>query len=256
MIDSPKSPQEQVCSFFEPQQTGSSAQLSQIEAAPHLTPAELEWYRLLSESIPSIYLIVDRTGVICHHSQFASNCLGYKSEELVQRSILSLVEPQDRVAFETGIRANSSAVVESWESRLMRKDGSILWAKIKARHIRHGNQDLVLLVGEDIGECKQLELSLKRTQAKLSDLLDSAIAAIASMKVFANKNFEYEYLSAGSEEVFGYTPAELMADQTLWASRVLPEDMQTVILPAFEDILAGRTTTVEYRFERKNGKRR
>lgn len=256
MIDSPKSPQEQVSSFFEQHQTDTSAQLPQIEAAPRRTAAELEWDRFLSESIPSIYLIVDRTGVICHTSQFASNCLRYKSEELLQRQIFTFVAPQDRVAFETVITSNSKDRFQSWESRLVRKDGSILWVKINARYIRYGNRDLVLLVGEDIGECKQIELSLKCTQAKLRDILDSAIAAIASMKVFPNKQFEYEYLSAGSEVVFGYTAAELIADPTLWASRVLPEDMETVILPAFEDILAGRNTTVEYRFERKNGKRR
>lgn len=256
MIDSPQSPQEQVCSLFEQQQTDTSGELCQIEAGLDGNQAELEWYRLLSESIPSIYLIVDRTGVICHTSQFASNCLGYKTEELVQRSILTLVEPQDRVAFETALTANNKILFDSWESRLVRKDGSILWVKINARHIRHGNRDIVLLVGEDISDRKQIELSLKRAQAKLSDILDSAIAAIASLKVFANKDFEYEYLSAGSEEVFGYTPTELIADQNLWASRVLPEDRETVIMPAFEDILAGRNTTVEYRFEGKNGKRR
>ena len=256
MIDSFKSPQEQVSSFFEQQQTGTSAELSEIEAALHQTQAELEWYRFLSESIPSIYLIVDQTGVICHSSEFGSNCLGYKSEELVKRSILNLVEPQDRQAFETAITANSDPVFQSWEGRLVRKDGSILWVKINGRHIRHSNRDILLLVGQDIGDGKQIELSLERTQAKLRDILDSAIAAITSLRVFPNQNFEYEYQSAGSEVVFGYTPAELMADKTLWGSRVLEEDMQTAIVPAFEDILAGRTTTVEYRFYHKNGKLR
>jgi diguanylate cyclase (GGDEF)-like protein/PAS domain S-box-containing protein len=256
MIDSPKSPQEEVCSFFEQQQTDTSAQLSQIEAGLRRNQAELEWYRLLWESIPSIYLIVDQTGVICYISRFASNCLGYKSEELVQRSIFSLVDPQDWVAFETGIISNTKTLFESWESRLVRKDGSILWVKIKARHISHSNRNIVVLVGEDIGDRKQIEVSWKRMQAKLSDILDSAIAAIASLKVFANKQFEYEYQSAGSEVVFGYTPTELMADQKLWASRVVPEDLKTAILPAFEDILAGRSTTVEYRFYDKNGKLR
>ncbi len=256
MIDSFKNPQEQVSSLFEQQQTDTSAELSEIEAVLHQTQAELEWYRFLAESIPSIYLIVDETGVICHSSEFGSNCLGYKSAEMVKGSILNLVNPQDRGGFEAAFKAKTDAVFQSWEGRLVRKDGSILWVKINARHIRHNNQDLVLLVGQDIGDCKQIELSLERTQAKLKDILDNAIAAITSLRVFPDRDFEYEYQSAGSEVVFGYTPAELMADQTLWASRVLEEDMQTAIVPAFEDVLAGRTTTVEYRFYHKNGKLR
>lgn len=182
--------------------------------------------------------------------------MGYKSAEVVKGSILHFVYPQDIGGFEAAIAANSDDLFQSWEGRLVRKDGSILWVKINGRHIRHRNRDILLLVGQDIGDCQQIELSLKRTQAKLSDILDSAIAAITSLRVFPNQDFEYEYQSAGSEVVFGYTPAELMADKTLWASRVLEEDMQTAILPAFEDILAGRTTTVEYRFYDKNGKLR
>ncbi|HAX75689.1 MAG TPA: histidine kinase [Cyanobacteria bacterium UBA11372] len=84
-------------------------------------------------------------------------------------------------------------------------------------------------------------------------MVDIAIAAISSFRVWENRDWEYEYWSTGCEELFGYTVQELMADKNLWLSRVFPEDRETIVMPLFEAFFAQRNATAEYRFNRKDG---
>jgi two-component system, cell cycle sensor histidine kinase and response regulator CckA len=84
-------------------------------------------------------------------------------------------------------------------------------------------------------------------------MVDIAIAAISSFRIWDNRDWEYEYWSTGCEELFGYTVQELMADKNLWLSQVVPEDRETTIMPMFEAFFAQRNTTAEYRFNCKDG---
>lgn len=103
---------------------------------------------------------------------------------------------------------------------------------------------------------KKLESEITERQhveARLNDILNNANASIVCFRVFSNRDWEYEYQSKGNEGIFGYTQAEILADKTLWMSRVLPEDVENVIMPLFEDIFAERPATVTYRFKHKDG---
>ncbi|MGL5870769.1 MAG: PAS domain S-box protein, partial [Xenococcaceae cyanobacterium] len=95
---------------------------------------------------------------------------------------------------------------------------------------------------------QQLELALANSQSKLSDILNHANAAISSFRLYADLTIEYDYYSTASKQIFGYTAEELMSDPQLWYSRIMPEDLDKLIMPAFEQIFAQETVTVEYRF--------
>ncbi|WP_414576501.1 PAS domain-containing protein [Anabaena sp. CCY 9402-a] len=102
--------------------------------------------------------------------------------------------------------------------------------------------------------CWEREAHYRASEARLNDILNSAIAnSIVSFRVFSNHDWEYEYQSPGCEAIFGYTAGEIIQDKHLWRSRVHPQDVETVIMPLFADILAGITTSVEFRFAHKNG---
>jgi len=104
----------------------------------------------------------------------------------------------------------------------------------------------------DISDRKHLELSLQASEAKLNGILNSAIAAISSFRVYANKDWEYEYWSAGCETLFGYSLEEL-SDKYFWLSQVLPEDRDQQLMPLFDAFFAETQVTTEYRFRRKDG---
>lgn len=99
----------------------------------------------------------------------------------------------------------------------------------------------------------ETEARYRVTESQLNMIFNSAIASIASLRVFPDRNWTYLYISAGSEAVFGYSPEEFAADEHLWASRIPREDLDTTIAERFEDIFAERDTSFEYRFRHKNG---
>lgn len=82
--------------------------------------------------------------------------------------------------------------------------------------------------------------------------MDSALAVIVNCRVFDNGDWEYDYFSSGAEILYGYTAEEFMADQSLWLSRVSPDDMGTMFKTVFGNIYADCTSKIEYRFRHKD----
>jgi PAS domain S-box-containing protein len=105
----------------------------------------------------------------------------------------------------------------------------------------------------DVTSQKQVEAALSRSQAKLNDLLNSAGAAIESFWVSTNGDWEPEYCSAGTAIVFGYSQEDMIADKTIWFSRVHSDDRETILKPIVQDIFAERAVTIEYRFDHGDG---
>jgi diguanylate cyclase (GGDEF)-like protein/PAS domain S-box-containing protein len=100
----------------------------------------------------------------------------------------------------------------------------------------------------EIHERQQVEQALRQSRAKLGDILDRAIACIMSFRVFQDRDWAYDYYSAGCQELFGFSTADIMVDKHLWLSRVHSEDVATAVAKMYDDIFAERTSQVEYRF--------
>jgi PAS domain S-box-containing protein len=96
------------------------------------------------------------------------------------------------------------------------------------------------------------EAAAKYLQSSLM-MVDIAIAAISSFRIWDNRDWEYEFWSTGCEDLFGYTVQELIADKNLWLSQVFPEDRETIVMPMFDAFFAKRNATGEYRFNHKDG---
>lgn len=168
---------------------------------------------------------------------------------------LPAIHPKDRDYVQAQYTQQPPPERLELEYRIVRPDGSIRWIWDRAFVIRNDEGQVYGYGGfaEDITERKQLELSLRDSEAKLSQVINSAIAAIASFRIFSNHDWAYDYFSAGCEIVFGYTAQELMADQQLWWSRVWPDDREAILMPLIAELLTERTVTAEFRFYHKDG---
>ena len=58
--------------------------------------AELEWFRTLYESLPCICLALNSVGRVLSVSQFGAACLGYNAKELTEKSLVSILRPEDQ----------------------------------------------------------------------------------------------------------------------------------------------------------------
>lgn len=173
--------------------------------------------------------------------------MGKTPEELFGAEIGALL----RRNYERCVQAGSSITCED----CFHYNDGLVWTLTTLAPLRDADGQINRIVGSvlDITDRKQLELSLQASEAKLSQILDSAIVAIASFYISSDRAWEYDYFSSGCEVLFGYSLSELMAEQMLWFSRVHPDDRDTVLMPLFEDFYAERNITAEFRFYRKDG---
>ncbi len=91
-------------------------------------------------------------------------------------------------------------------------------------------------------------IKLQQSEAKLHDVLSSAVAAICSYRVYADLTWDYAYCSAGCAAIYGYTAEQLSSNRALWVSHILPEDREALIPRIFHHIVSERPIVVEYRF--------
>jgi PAS domain S-box-containing protein len=101
---------------------------------------------------------------------------------------------------------------------------------------------------QELRDRRHAEAALQEAQAQISRLLDNVGAAIGEAIVYRDFTYAHGYYSVGCGAVYGYPQEDIMRDSHLWRSRVVPEDWEQVILPAYEQIFAEETFTVEYRF--------
>jgi diguanylate cyclase (GGDEF)-like protein/PAS domain S-box-containing protein len=141
------------------------------------------------------------------------------------------------------------------EYRFHHRDGSLRWIASAATARWDGTAGcwICTVIDTDISDRKALELALNHSQAQLSAILDDASTGIASLRIYADQAWKYEYCSAGHTEVFGFSREELLADPSLWYSRVWPEDLDKLTNQIFQELLEQRPYNVEFRFRHKNG---
>jgi PAS domain S-box-containing protein len=95
-----------------------------------------------------------------------------------------------------------------------------------------------------------MEQHYAASQERLAQLLSASPAVIYSFK--ATADFAPTFVSDNITRVFGYTPAEYLADPSFWRDRVHPNDLVRVE-EAISAFLHNGIHAVEYRFRHKDG---
>ncbi|MFM7427619.1 MAG: PAS domain-containing protein, partial [Elainella sp.] len=166
------------------------------------------------------------------------------------------VHPEDLERVEAAVPVHlENQTLYSQEYRIVYPDSTIRWHLSLGHGVYDQSGQALRMVGItlDITDRKQLELAFQASEAKLSRILDSAIAVIVSFRVWTNRDWEYDYWSAGCEQLYGFSAAEMRADKHLWLSQVDPYDRETLLLPLFGVFFTEQNVTAEYRFHHKNG---
>ncbi len=130
-------------------------------------------------------------------------------------------------------------------------------------------EDETLFLIRDITDRKQLELALQSSEARLNDVLNRALAAIISYRIYGDRDhllathfseagtriddWHYEFCSAGCKQVFGYTTEEFTAESLFWFTHVHPEDWKNILIPRYYKIFTDGISTDEYRFLHRDG---
>ncbi|GMR08260.1 MAG: hypothetical protein BMS9Abin26_1265 [Gammaproteobacteria bacterium] len=135
--------------------------------------------RNILDNMQDTYYRVNNLGQIVHVSRAIKNLLGYEPEELIGQQMAEIyADPLQREDLLNGLK-NNRGVIDNFQTRLRRKDGSMVWISVSSHYIRNEHGVVVGIEGSgrNIEEQKKAELLIHEREAHLR-LLTEQMPAI------------------------------------------------------------------------------
>jgi len=125
-------------------------------------------FRLFYDHTPSMFFTVDSAGIVRNVNRFGIKHLGYSAADMVGRSVLQIVHPQDHpdVRGHLATCFADPGVVRTISFRKVCKDGSIIWVK-EALHVADTpDGPRAFIVCEDVTAARAHEEAARRAESK------------------------------------------------------------------------------------------
>jgi PAS domain S-box-containing protein len=159
--------------------------------------------------------------------------LGYTHEELLHLNVSAIHPPQDlarvRALFERQMRGE---IQLAEDTPVVRKDGSVFYADIKAAPISLGGKDGILGIFRDITERKRAEEQLRekelRYEAVATSAADAFVTSDAAGRIVA--------WNPSAERMFGYAEADILGQPL---TLLIPQRFQGRHLEGMQRVLSG-----------------
>ncbi len=179
--------------------------------------------------------------------------LGYAGiEELLGKSLEETVAPPDReiVRERYERRIAGEEVPPNYELRLLRKDGSVIWAEVAVQLRQFRGRPAIQAASHNITERKLTEQALRESEMRYRDLFEhSALpmsrTSLTGKIVAANKRYE---------DLTGYSRNELLYKMTI-ADLVAPELAGSVMATHRAHLATGAPESYETVIVTKEGER-
>ncbi len=107
-------------------------------------------------------------------------------------------------------------------------------------------------VVEDITERRQAEEALRAAEAQYRSLVEQIPAIIYTANI--DESSSTRYISPQIESILGFTPAEWLADPTLWLKQIHPDDREYVLSRVSDAQASEQPIPAEYRALTRDGR--
>jgi PAS domain S-box-containing protein len=154
--------------------------------------------------------------------------LGYSEEDLKTLTVLDLTHPEDKnqeVELVEQMKRHERSSFQM-EKRFIKKNGDLIWATLTAALIRDPDGQPLYSMGmiEDITERKQVELALRRSEARFQRLVANVPGVIYQFKMTADGVQSFPYISSVATQIFGLEPEQIQQNPDSVFSRIHPDD--------------------------------
>jgi PAS domain S-box-containing protein len=179
-----------------------------------------EKYRSIFENAVEGIFQTSLDGRILMANPAAARIFGYDSPEEAMASIADVgrqlyVDPDDRVRIQNSIRQHGE--VSDFETRMYRKDGTMIWVSVSAHALRDDDGKLLGFEGmlEDVTERKRLEEARGESEERYRAVIEQAGEGIFlfdphSKRILETNPAFREMFGYGEEEVGGITLYDLV----------------------------------------------
>lgn len=182
-----------------------------------------ERYRVLADNASDIVITIDDRGILTYVSPSIRH-LGHAPEDMIGRSPLPFIHPDDREAVGTRMRERrQSGAVDDMPHqtyRILKKDGGFVWVEGKPSVIRNAQGGIAAVISQlrDITGRMEAEAARAESEARYRMLADHSSDII--LKVDAEDTILYVSPSVSR---YGYTPEQLIGVSGY--SLVHPDDL-------------------------------
>jgi PAS domain S-box-containing protein len=163
--------------------------------------------QLMAET-PDAIVAITPDGKVLHWNRAAEHIFGYTAGEAMERLLIELIVPRDRIDEERRILEEASKQgLTVYETVRRRKDNSLVHVSVstKAVHDTSGELRYFLSTKKDVTHLKVLR-DAKLVEARFRNLLESTPDAI----VMVNVTGRIVLVNSQAEKVFGHPRAELI----------------------------------------------
>ncbi len=166
-----------------------------------------EKYRHITENVDDAISIINRTAELEYVNQSFSTLLGYSGDELIGKSVLSMLEPENMLLVPKLIKDTINSGEVSMEMSLKNKNGALIWIDVRGKSFKgKDGKRRLLTVARDITEQKLLEQSIQSKTTDFIFLIDFETRQILEL----NPSLQH-FLGYSTEEIANLTLYEIEA---------------------------------------------
>jgi PAS domain S-box-containing protein len=213
---------------------------------------QIEERRRIFETSQDLILVTDPGGVLVQVSPSSEAILGYLPEEMIGRSAVDFIQPDDLDNTRAEMRAaRQGQHTRNFDSRYIHKDGRIVtlswmgaWSEPVGRHF---------FIGRDMTQSWLAQEALRESVQLARGIVDTALDAFVQM----DENGMVSDWNSQAETIFGWSRSEALGANL--AELIIPENLRAAhrsglehFLRTAEGPILGRRIEIEAR--RRDGK--
>ena len=184
-------------------------------------------------------IIIHKDGIIREGNLAACKILGFKQKELIGLNAVDLVLHPRLAAMQKNIEKRRKT---QEEIQLQRKDGQLIWLKLRAKTIDYRGEELRVILFRDITSRKEAEQIAKKSEERYKRLSEASFEGI-----LIHQDGQIVDSNQVCSDLFGYTKEELM---TMQAYELGAEDDRNYLR---DQVLKKVQDPYEARGQRKDG---
>jgi two-component system cell cycle sensor histidine kinase/response regulator CckA len=208
-------------------------------------------YRELFERAMDMIVVLDRQGRLVEVSPAVTETLGYQPEELLGRSLFSVMAPEEAEAATARLarKLDRSEPATLYRSVVLGKDGRRVPIEVSSQVLpREGEPGGVLAIARDISDEAAVRAALEESERRFRTAFESAAVGM----VITDPQGTLLRVNDAFAEMLGYSAVELAGMEM--RDIVHPVDMAASV-PDIERLHAGveQRRVIEKRYLRRNG---
>jgi PAS domain S-box-containing protein len=206
------------------------------------------------EEMPDGVMLVDMGGKVLYINKACEKLLGYKTDELIGKSSLSLPtyrswteQEKARSALREVIAKGSTGHIDMGAITKSGKEIPITFTAFVIKDTKGNPKNLVAIM-RDITERKRAEDALKEREENFRALIDNSL----DISVITNADQTIRYVNPSVERILGYKPEELIGKNAF--EFLSPDDVENITrnFDAFAKY-PGQPVSIDVRFRHKDG---